>query len=269
MNDILSELHNTIEKSMADWSQLPKDLLLGGEILDSVATFQGEEILDIFTQEYSGEVVMLHRGYNTWAEISSEPNFFHDICIFKGRPCVANETGRTVIIGSDLSVHLMAEPVCDRFFDGYLHIMVENESELLLVHKTNDLYDSFRDEYDNHHVEVRVTFEVFRLDQKEKKWLRLSNLGDTVVFFGQCDSFTASALDLGFDNGNFVIYCNDDDDVKSEMSIFHFDNHDNYPLPDYPDYLKLFWPPPEWILLKNYNPSLASVRYHLAMEGEI
>ncbi|XP_058762301.1 F-box protein SKIP23-like [Vicia villosa] len=209
----------------------PVAVFHGEEFMGSVATFQGEEILDIVTQGYSGEMVMLRHGDDSWKQIPNEAHFYHDICIFKGRPCLADGTGRTVMIGSNLSVHLVAEPVYGGYLYGDIKIMVEYESELLLVHKQGY----------HHRGDLRI--DVFRVDQKEKKWLRLANLGDTVVFFGQCHSFTASALDLGFDKGNFVIHFNNND-----MSIFHLDQRQNSLLSDYPDYLKLFWPPPEWII---------------------
>ncbi|XP_058752463.1 F-box protein SKIP23-like [Vicia villosa] len=209
----------------------------GDKFEDSVATFQGGEILDIITQDYSGELVMLRRGDDSWTKIPHEAYFYNDIFIFNGRPCVGDKTGWTVMIGSDLSIHLVAEPVHGGFLYGDVKIMVENESELLLVHRSKDFSDG----------DKPVWIDVYRLDQKEKKWLWLSNLGDTVVFFGRCGSFAASALDLGFDNGNFVIYSNNND-----MSIFHLDQRKNSLLSDYQDYFKLFWPPPEWIISRGF-----------------
>ncbi|XP_058752486.1 F-box protein SKIP23-like [Vicia villosa] len=224
-----------------------------------VATFQGGQILDIVAHKYIGQLMMFRCGDDDWTKLPNVAHFNQDICIFKGRPCVTYRTGRTLMIGSDLSVHLVAKPMLRADGCGTVSIIVENESELLLVHKYKDHYD--RDDYDDddyddddddddddvHNDDEIVRIDVFRLDQKEKKRLKLANLGDRVLFLGQGYSFIASALDLGFDNGNFVIYCNDNFDAASEMSIFHFDQQRNSLFSDYPHYFKLVWPPPEWI----------------------
>ncbi|XP_058752487.1 F-box protein SKIP23-like [Vicia villosa] len=204
----------------------------------SVATFQREHILEIVTTDRnSGEMVMFHRRGNGLTKIPNVAPYYQGMCIFKGRPCLTDDTGRTVMIGSDLSVHLVAEPVSGDDLDGLIYIMVENESELLLVHNYEDDYES-DDDYDKYDEPI----DVFRLDQKEKKWLKLENLGDTVLFLGHGYSFAISASDLGLDNGNFVIYCNY---IRNEIRVFPLDQHRTFPLSDYPDYVKLFWPPPE------------------------
>ncbi|XP_058752454.1 F-box protein SKIP23-like [Vicia villosa] len=205
----------------------------------SLATFQREQILDIVTSHRnSKEMVMFRCGGNGLTKIPNVSSFYQGMCIFKGRPCVTYQNGRTVMIGSDLSVDLVAEPVFGDELNGDIYIMVENESELLLVHNYEEDYDS-DDDYDEYE-----PIDVFRLDQKEKKWLKLENLGDTVLFLGQGYSFAISASDLGLDNGNFVIYCNYN---HNEIRVFPLDQHRTFLLSDYPDYFKLFWPPPEWI----------------------
>lgn len=102
------------------------------------------------------------------------------------------KTGPTVMIGPDLSEHLVAEP----FIGGDVKFLVESECALLLVNG----YLSNGDDDD-------VKIDVYRLDEKEKKWVKLVNLGDRVLFFGEGCSFSASASDLGLENGNLVIYC--------------------------------------------------------------
>jgi len=62
---------------------------------------------------------------------------------------VVDKTGRTMMIGSDLDVHLVAEP----FIGGDVKLLVESECELLLV----DSYDSDGDD------DVRI--DVLRLDE--------------------------------------------------------------------------------------------------------
>ncbi|XP_058752467.1 uncharacterized protein LOC131625642 [Vicia villosa] len=59
----------------------------------------------------------------------------------KGRPCLAEDTGRTVMIESNLSVHLLVEIGFGDDVIGDIYIIVENEFELLLFHKYNDYVD--------------------------------------------------------------------------------------------------------------------------------
>ena len=161
------------------------------------------------------------------------------MCVFKGRPCVVDKTGQTVMIGPDLSIDLMAKPV----FGGKSKVLVESsEFELLLV-----------DIYSNYYRDI-AWIDVFSLDEKEKRWVKLTNLGDTVLFLA-CQgsfSFSASASDLGFANGNCVIFSTSHDfhGLNAEdcgMSVFHLDQGQVSPLSNYPEYFKLLWPPPEWI----------------------
>ncbi|XP_058752483.1 F-box protein SKIP23-like [Vicia villosa] len=206
-----------------------------------VVTFEGEQIPNIVSYDSdSMGMVMFRCGGDGLTKIPNVAPYYQGMCIFKGRPCLTDNTGRTVMIGSDLNVDLVAEPVFDDdpYVNGDIYIMVENESDLLLVHKYTE----------NHNInEELVRFDVFRLDQRQKKWLKLENLGDMVLFLGQGYSSAISASDLGFDSGNFVIYCNY---TCRKMRVFPLDQQRTFLLSDYPDYLKLFWPPPEWIVTK-------------------
>jgi hypothetical protein len=186
--------------------------------------------------EISLEPMMFRCGDDSWTMIPNMPTYQGgNVCVFKGRPCVVDKTGRTVMIGPDLTTHLIAEPV----FGGQNKFLVESsEFELLLV-----------DRYEGLNV---VWIDVFKLDEMEKKWIKLTDLGDRVLFLGNGCSFSASASELGFANGNCVIYSTSYsfhglNIRKCKMSVFHLDQGKVSPLSDYPEYFKLFWPPPEWI----------------------
>jgi hypothetical protein len=174
---------------------------------------------------------------NSWMSIPTLPpmSLWGDICIFKGRPCVADKNGRTLMIGENLSVFLLADPV----FGSNVKFLVESECDLLLV----DCYQDRR----------TIRFDVFKLDEKEKKWVKLSTLGDRVLFVDQECSFSASASDLHVAKGNCIIFTRNSlygrcDDLQSAMRIFHLNRDHVLRLSDYPDFIKLFWPPPKWIL---------------------
>ncbi|KAK2440334.1 hypothetical protein QL285_011757 [Trifolium repens] len=171
--------------------------------------------------------------------------FIADICLFKQRIYAVDRIGRTVTVipeEEDSSVHLVAEPLVD---SGDMKYLVESEGELLLV------------DIDHDNLRIRV----FILDDKGMKWVKLEDLGDRVLFLGDGCSFSASASELCAPKGNCVIFMNNIfflSYMKMEygMSIFHLDQGHRLlsPLYRYPEYFKLFWPPPEWII-KSCIPS--------------
>ncbi|MCI30853.1 F-box protein, partial [Trifolium medium] len=59
-----------------------------------------------------------------------------DICNFKGRICVVDDIGRTVMVGPDLSIDFMADP-----FNCYKARLCLVESELLLVDMWRDFIE--------------------------------------------------------------------------------------------------------------------------------
>ncbi|WJX36874.1 hypothetical protein P8452_24708 [Trifolium repens] len=162
-----------------------------------VATCEMGQPLALLTYDMSDVPKIFQREENSWMNIPTMPrSLWGDICLFKGRPCVADKDGRTLMIGQeDSSAILLANPV----FGFHVKFLVESECELLLV--DCDGIDMGADDKD-------MKFDVFRLDEKEKKWIKLTTL----------------------DQGRV-----------SRLS-------------DNPDYIKLFWPPPKWILgLHNQN----------------
>lgn len=104
---------------------------------------------------------------------------------------------------ADLSYNFIAEPV------------IGEESKFLV--ETSDFQLLLVDCYDYHRVIVRI--EVFRLDEKQKKLVKLTNLGDLVLFLGSDYLFSASASDLGFVSRNCVIYDNPYN-LDCNMSVF-------------------------------------------------
>jgi hypothetical protein len=210
-----------------------------------VATYHEKQPLFMVTFDAFGHLTLFRCGDERWMIIQDITSASGDVCIFKGRPCAVDYDGLTVMVEPDLSHHIIAEPLLD-LESHHNKFLLQSECELLLV----DCYvhDSsfFIKNGDN---DVRIV--VFRLDEKEKKWVKLTSLGDRVLFLGKRYTFSASASELGFSKGNCVIYTDDAfeglDDTECGMSVFQLDQNWVSPLSDYPDYLKLFWPPPEWI----------------------
>jgi hypothetical protein len=104
------------------------------------------------------------------------------------------------------------------------------------------------------HFKNALTIDVFMLDEKEKEWVELTSLGDRVLFLGNECSFSVSASDLSVAKGNCVVFMDDVFEILDEpiwhsgMCVYHLDQCQLLRLSDHPDYLKLFWPPPVWVL---------------------
>ncbi|CAJ2639142.1 unnamed protein product [Trifolium pratense] len=196
----------------------------------------------------NGQLVLSRCGDDCWTGIPDVSSFIGDIgdiCIFKERIyAVEEKSSKTVTIGpEDLSVKLVAKDVHGGRPD--IQFMVESEGELLLV----DVFESFTDLGFQLHVDV----DVFRIDEKEKEWVKLKSLGDRVLFWGNKCSFSASASDLSVAKGNCVIFMENvffkkNKICDSSMCVFDLDQGRLLPLRDYPDYLNLFWPPPPSIV---------------------
>jgi len=158
---------------------------------------------------------------------------FQDICVFKNRFCVVNKGGRAFAIGPDYRVQLVAEYLV--YGGGEGKFLVESEGELLLV----DIYHSHCVGFPG---EDGFRLDVIRLDEKEKKWVKLPSLGDRVLFLGNGCSFFASASDLSVVKGNCIIFIGDAflpfNKILSgtRMCIFHLDQGHLSPLSGYPEY---------------------------------
>ncbi|MED6155887.1 hypothetical protein PIB30_009664 [Stylosanthes scabra] len=166
-----------------------------------------------------------------------------------------DSTGRTVIVGLDLSL----TPVADSVFGGDKKFLVASDGELLLVDKylSSDYLcelgvfdDDDEDEIYELGCERAVRFEVYRLEEMEMRWVEVGSLGDRVLFLGDDCAFSASASDLGLDRGDCIVFRDDTFNVnalESGLGVFHLDQGRISPLSDYPSISKLFWPPPDWV----------------------
>jgi hypothetical protein len=212
----------------------------------------------LLTIHISGKLAIFRNGDERWTVMRAKPpKPYTDVCVFNGRPIAVDSTGRTVAVGQDLSLHLVAKAVS---VDNR-KLLVESDGELLLV----DMYLKPDSTKCNMHVDGEgvyefeiesdaVRFVVFRLDEKEKKWVELTNLGDRVLFLGEDCAFSVSASDLCMGNGNCVIF---GDNVhrlfrlpELGISVFCLDKRQILPSSDFPSCSKLFWPPPQWAGLR-------------------
>jgi len=208
-------------------------------------TCHGKKPIVLGTLLVNPQPLILKCGDENWKVVPDLSVYLGDICDFKGWPYAVERNGNTVRVGvddsCDSSVQLVSEPLVDG--GGFRKFLVESESELLLV----DVYDCTHVGFADH---VPLRIDLFKLDEKEKKWVKLTSLGDRVLFLGFVCSFTISILDLCVTKGNCVIFM--DNILKwftyfdAASCVFNLDEGRLSPLSDYPEYDVFL--PPEWIV---------------------
>jgi hypothetical protein len=208
----------------------------------------------LLTINVSEKLAIFESGNEQWKiimpEMLSSP--YNDVCLFKGRPIAVDYSGRTVAVGLDLGLDLVAVAESVGEFGGDKKLLVESNGELLLVHKYVNCVGNFILNVFPFYEIGDVRFQVFKLDEKEKKWVEVRNLEDRVLFWGEDGAFSASASasELGVGNGNCVIFRDDPCPYSNNRlanSVYCLQTDKISPLSDFPSYSKLFWPPPEWV----------------------
>ncbi|AES58690.2 hypothetical protein MtrunA17_Chr1g0146401 [Medicago truncatula] len=178
--------------------------------------------------------VVFKCGDENWKAIPNMSAYFGDICVFKGRPYAVDNTGRTVTVElgpEDSTVQLVAQSLVG---GGDIKFLVESDSDLLLA----DVYQRRFDAPDEH---IRIN--VFKLNEKEKKWVKLANIGDRVLFLGWLCSFSVSASDLCVRKRNCVIIMDNIFNRYCKTSFLDLDDGRVLDLSSYPKYSKLFRTP--------------------------
>ncbi|XP_062086774.1 F-box protein SKIP23 [Humulus lupulus] len=232
----------------------------------------------LFTIHVSGKLATFKSGDKRWTIIPDMPSPYDDAILYKGNFYAVDSTGRTVLVGSSLNVVLVANPV----YGGDKKFLVESRGELLMV----DMYlslspagedlvnDDVFEQFDSCLGERTVSFRVHQLDRKEKMWKVVKSLGDQVLFLGDDCTFSASASELsGCKNciifNNYFFYNGGQEDGVfrgRDISVYDVGNGCIAPLANYPEYSKLFWPPPQWIItsgVPSTDSALAQVQTQL------
>ncbi|PON33660.1 F-box domain containing protein [Parasponia andersonii] len=213
----------------------------------------------LFTIHVSGRLATYKSGDKRWTIIPDMPSPYDDVILFKDNFYAVDSTGRTVLVGLSSNVVLVANPV----FGGDKKFLVESRGQLLMV----DMYlsmsppgedpvnDELFEQFNGCLGERTVRFIVHELDREAKTWNVVKSLGDQVLFLGDGCTFSASASELSgckssiIFNDNFFYNGGEEDGVfrGRDIGVYDLGNGSIAPLADYPEYSKLFWPPPCWI----------------------
>ncbi|CAL1398123.1 unnamed protein product [Linum trigynum] len=224
----------------------------------------------LLTIHLSGKLVLFRSGDRTWTIIGEGMGMdspYDDVIVHKGKLIGVDNTGKVVSVSKDADLTLVANPV---FGGDKKYLIQSSRDQLLLV----DMYLSIDTEEENFDIgeefmghlaqymrERTVRFKVYRLDAGEKAWVELGSLGDTVLFIGDDSSFAASSSDLYGCKGNCIFFVDtynarelgglgkEDDGMWVEgICVFELESGSMGPLVNYPEYHKIFWPPPRWLL---------------------
>ncbi|KAK1588533.1 hypothetical protein Q3G72_024397 [Acer saccharum] len=215
----------------------------------------------LLTIHVSGKLAIFKSSDKKWTILQDMPSPYDDVMLYKGNFYAVDNSGRTVLIDySSFHVSLVANPV----FGGDKKYLVECKGDLLLV----DMYLSIdsgsvdSSVFDAYFMtEKTVKFEAFKLDEGSKEWVNVDNLNENLLFLGEDCCFSASIDDLHVSKGNNVLFVdssfilsgeNDEGDGDGHdhdvgVVVFDFENQCIKPVGQYPEYSKLFWPPPSWI----------------------
>ncbi|KAJ6386131.1 hypothetical protein OIU77_029155 [Salix suchowensis] len=185
----------------------------------------------LLTIHVSGRLAMFKSGDKRWTIINEMPSPFDDVFVYKGRFYAVDDTGRTVVVALDTDLGLVGNPI----FGGDKKYLVESKGDLLLVdmYLTMDSDEGLSIDDDiveylvQYMSERTVQIKVFKLNEEREELDRGEEFGrSSVVYREEGDDGSV----IGRDTGVFEL---------ESGCIGHLRN--------FPDYSKLFWPPPDWV----------------------
>jgi hypothetical protein len=221
------------------------------------------DVFALLTIHVSGKLALFMSEDKRWSIINDMPSPYDDVVLFKDEFYAVDSNGRTVLVELSSNLSLVAEPV----FGGDKKFLVESDGQLLLVDMylsvdfgdDVDVFEDVDEVFDKFIRERTVRFKVFKLNWEGKRWVEVTSLGDRVLFLGDDCTFSALASDLSGCKGNCIFFrdnnfymTGEEGDVNGvfrgrDIGVCDLDNGSIKPLVDYPEYSKLFWPPPDWV----------------------
>ncbi|CAN0845662.1 F-box protein SKIP23 [Linum grandiflorum] len=222
----------------------------------------------LLTIHVSGKLAIFKSGDRRWTIIGEMDSPYDDVVVHKGKLFGVDNTGKVVSVGKDADLTVAANPV----FGGDKKYLVQSKGELLLVDMylsidtgddNSDTGEEFMEHLAQYMRERTVRFKVYKLDEEQKTWVEVGSLPDTVLFLGDDSTFAASSSDLYGGNGNCIFFVDNffyareigglakEDDgmwAARDIGVFELETGCIGPLVNYPEYYKIFWPPPGWLL---------------------
>ncbi|CAN0878806.1 F-box protein SKIP23 [Linum grandiflorum] len=220
---------------------------------------RSKEFVLLTIREYSYRLMKFDSVKQKWTQLA-DGSAFKDVIVHKGELLAVDITGRVVIVDKEdidgTKGLIVAATGSPKLRAGNKYLVQSVDGELLLVEK-----------YDHHDLfnpPIRK-LRVYKLNEEEKTWVEVEDLGDNVLFLGNNSSFAvSSSYDLP--NVRNCIFFTDyvpwtvvglgKDailDAFFGMFVFDFARKDVTQLTKCPSYSKMFWPPPAWLLIPAYD----------------
>ncbi|KAL1560036.1 F-box protein SKIP23-like isoform X2 [Salvia divinorum] len=194
----------------------------------------------LLTIHVSGKLAVHKSGDEIWRLIYGSLSPYDDVILWKGKFYAVDTTGQIVVVNTDdMNVSVAARSI----FGGDKKLLVDCDGELLVVdmHLGLKLADDlgfndgleFYENFGSYTRETPVKFKVFRLDEQVRKWIKISDLGDTMLFLGDNCAFSASVGEGR--RGGLMARC---------VGVFDLESGSIGPADGYSE---IFWPPPDWV----------------------
>ncbi|KAG6410888.1 hypothetical protein SASPL_128961 [Salvia splendens] len=215
----------------------------------------------LLTIHVSGKLAVYKSGDDKWRLIDGSLSPYDDVILWKGKFYAVDTTGQIVVVNTDdMNVSVAARST----FGGDKKLLVDCDGELLMVDMHlglkpaddlgfNDGLDFYED-FSSYTRETPVKIKVFRLYDQARKWVKISDLGDTMLFLGDNCAFSASAGEVFGDEkcrGNCIFFidqhCNREDEeglMASCVGVYDLESGSIGPVDGYSE---IFWPPPDWL----------------------
>lgn len=228
--------------------------------------------LTVLLLSYGGRLEKWRFGDEKWMPISDNSNdkrdcyyHFHDVIWIQNRNlCYAvNVSGILVKFDSEFNpVELTSSLGYSPREQKYL-VPSSNGDDLYLLSKISDpdpefYYDYCEDEYhlDEKTIDMPIRMRVFKLNWEQGYWDFVGRSGDQVFFLGDDVSFMVSVRDFEGCRANSVYlteecFCQDDEEHNvygQDTGLYALDECFVARLADSPEYARLFWPPPHWLM---------------------
>lgn len=146
-----------------------------------------------------GDLMMYRSCDKKWTIIQGRFKEYRDVLSFKGKFYVVDKSGRGHVFVIQPSFEVTEISPVTESHETFVEILVVSGDELLLVQRITP--GEYCDEY------MHSWFRVFRLEEKgQRRWVRVIDLDDGVVFLGIGWNICYSAKELPGMKGNCIVF---------------------------------------------------------------
>lgn len=206
---------------------------------------------------YSMNVLGIWRkGDADWTKINIGDGevYLEDIAYYNGKFYALNMLGVTVSVDPKSLQVTEVAAAAPKFNGTGVKYLIKTGQDLLLVVKQIYVEDFGDHQISNGEYFYPIRMIVLKLDEKNKQWVRVvDGLQETALFLDNDYSFSLSVKEFPGCKENCVYFADSvfmtsgDKFPGCYAGIYDMKSGDVEPLSAYPNYSKIFWPPPPWL----------------------